>query len=121
MSTPIMDWPAGLPQCFESWSEQAQPVVIRTDQDNGAVKVRRRFTAAVRHVQASMVLDLPDVRRLLSFFEADCKGGVLPFRINDPIKGAEGVFRMRSAPSIANLGPLAATASLELEQLPYWG
>lgn len=119
--TPI-DWPAGLPIRIVYWSEQAQPVTVRTPYDNSAVKVRRRFTGGpIIHVQCTMELRFDYVELLLQFFNVDCQGGVKPFWLVHPQSGDTVDYRMMEAPVSVNLGPLAASVGLKLEHLPYWG
>lgn len=121
MATAILDWPAGAPECAQAWQEQAQPVVVRSEMDSGAPKVRRRFTAPVRLVTVQFDVPLPVARLLRDFHDVDTQGGVLPFRFRSPVTGAVEVFRMTEAPNVQPRDEVGALVSMKWESLPYWG
>lgn len=117
----LVSWPAGVPTYMVSWSEQAQPLTVRTSMDNSAVKVRKRFTGAATHVECATQLTQAHAELLRDFFNIDCQSGVNWFSFVNPMTGDSVTYRMMEAPLISNLGALGATVSMRWEHLPYWG
>src|SRR5262245_41192418 len=113
-----IDWPAELPQCVETWNEQALPVTVRTQFDTGRPKVRRRFTGTIRNVDVSMTMAWDKYERVRDFFDVDCRGGVDFFNFPHPYLLEAQEFRMREAPRISNQSALAITVQMNWEQLP---
>lgn len=110
-------WPAGLPDCAESWEEFDQPVTVRTNMEIGPPKVRRRFTRTMRGVRVSFTMDHAQAMQLRDYFEVDLQGGVLEHSFRHPFRGGVEAFRFVEAPRIANLGALACTVQCSWEQL----
>ncbi len=74
-------WPTSLPQFVltRNYKETAPDLVIRTQMDAGPAKVRRRFTAGVRPMEAMLVLTEDQLIVLDNFYLSDCQGGALSF------------------------------------------
>src|SRR5262245_37436177 len=113
-----VNWPAELPQCAESWNEQAQPVTVRTQFDTGRPAVRRRFTGTIRTIDLTMIMNWTQYERIRDFFDIDTRGGVDMFHFIHPYLRVSQEFRMREAPRIASESALAITVSMAWEQLP---
>lgn len=79
MSVPA--WPPDLPQRFQrdGYSEAAADGRIRQKMEAGPPKVRRRTSAAVRPVSASVVVDDDGLARFNRFWEEEVAQGSLPF------------------------------------------
>lgn len=96
MAIPV--WPSELPQRFlvDGYSEKLRDGRILTKTSAGPGKARRRFSAAVLPVTATMRLDFAAKARLERFWYEDTGGGVLPFILPDqthdglPIPDAAG-------------------------------
>jgi hypothetical protein len=110
-------WPTTLPDCAESWEEQAVPVTIRTSMDVGPPKVRRRYTRTMRNVRVGFTMTHAEAMALREFFEVDTQGGVLEHAFRHPFNNAIESFRFVEPPSIANLGAMACSVSCSWEQL----
>jgi hypothetical protein len=74
-------WPASLPQFVltRNYKESPPDLVIRTKMDAGPAKVRRRFTAGVRPIEAMLVLNGDQLAVLDDFYLTACQGGALSF------------------------------------------
>jgi len=108
-------WPAELPQCLDTYSEQAQPITVRTNVDEGPAKVRRRFSLRVVKAQASVVLRIDQRNVLDSFFYVDLDGGSKRFTFTHPWLGVLKEWRFVEAPSFSNDGPMAVPTSMVWE------
>jgi hypothetical protein len=110
-------WPAGLPDCAQSWEEKDIPVTVRTQMEVGPPKVRRRFTRTMRAVQVGFTMDHAQAMALRDFFEIDLQGGVLEHSFRHPFRGDVESFRFVEAPTITAEGALACVVSCSWEQL----
>jgi|SRR5215510_6048182 len=113
-----IDWPTDLPQCADSWNEQAQPVTVRTQYDTGRPAVRRRFTGTIRNIEVVMTMSWEQFEAIRDFFDIDLRGGVDFFNFVHPYIQESQEFRMREAPRLTSQGALAITASMSWEQMP---
>jgi len=109
-------WPASLPDCPDSWSEQAEPVTVRTQVEEGTPKVRKRFTKRLVRAQVGMTMSIAQRNDLDSFFYVSLDGGVLAFTFRHPWLDTVIPFRMVEAPSFSNIGPLGVAVSMVWEQ-----
>lgn len=112
-----VNWPAGLPDCAETWEEVDQPTTVRTQMQSGPPKVRRRFTRTLRQVRVGFTMNHAQAMQLRDFFELDLQGGVNEHTFRHPFRDALENFRFMEAPRIANLGALACSVSCAWEQL----
>lgn len=114
MATP---WPATLPDCAETWEEQAVPVTVRTAMDVGPPKVRRRYTRTMRNVRVGFTMTHEQAMALRDYFELDLQGGVLEHEFRHPFLDEVQDFRFTEPPAINNMGALACSVSCSWEQL----
>lgn len=82
------DWPSSLPSPGMPLADARQPAVLRSSMDAGPPKQRRRFTAAIRHVDTVLLLTGSDRRTLDDFFIDDLAEGALAFDWTDPASDA---------------------------------
>ncbi len=118
-------WPASLPQhAFLPVTEFRQTAVLRTSMDSGPAKVRKRFTAAVRHLDFDMVLDGTQRATFDTFFATTIDEGATVFDFPDPVDGAtiEVRFRENVSWNQIQVGATGAERSwrgkMKLEVLP---
>ena len=119
MTISIGTRPASLDGCWASWTERANPSVIRTEMSDGTVKVRRRNTGKHRVATVARNFDAQDYQALQDWFTVACQQGVIPTRMTTPY-GADEVWRFTQAPEISWLDPKAFTVSCNIEQLAGW-
>lgn len=118
------DWPATLPQVLPvaGYSETPPDTALRTQMDAGPAKVRRRFTAQVRPINATLILTAAQVQILDDFYVTTLEGGALPFDWIHPRDTASPPtvvqFRFVRPPQYAALEPDIWQAPVELEILP---
>lgn len=121
MSLTIASRPASLDGCFQTWTEQNSPRILRTNMDNPAsVKTRMRFTAPLIKIECSVVLKSALYADFMTWFEVNCKAGILPTRIKRPESGVQIVARFTEPPKIEFLERAAFRANCVFEQLPEW-
>ncbi|KFC73192.1 hypothetical protein FG93_01936 [Bosea sp. LC85] len=115
-------WPATLPQKLQSddYSEQEAENRIRSANDVGPAKVRRRTTANVQPVSGSLIMSLDQKALLKSFVSETLLGGALPFWFPNPNGGADWLVRFADGglPTWAPFGAIEWRASFKLEVLP---
>ena len=113
-------WPASLPQTLlqASYKEMLPRTKIRTEMDAGPPKMRRRYTAAPRPLQATQNLTTTQVTDLKTFHNTTLLGGTLAFDWTDPIAGGTVSFRFVSEPEIVPLSGRYYRAAYELEIMP---
>ena len=119
MAIKIGTRPASIDGCWASWSEKAQPVVIRTDMEDGTVKVRRRSTGKLRVANVSRTFDAKDYQAFQDWFTVACQQGTIPTRVMTPY-GKEEVWRFTEAPQINWVDPKAFDVTCAIEQLSGW-
>ena len=115
---PPITWPASLPDCPDQWSEQAEPVIVRTNVEEATPKVRKRFTKRVVRMQVGMTMNITQRNTLDSFFYTSLDGGVLSFNFRHPWNNVTTAFRMVEAPQFSNDGPMAVVVSMVWEIAP---
>lgn len=92
-------WPIDLPQrAFLPVSEARRPAVLRSPMDAGPDKLRRRFTAAARHLTLSMLLTGEQRAVFDAFYAVDLEEGALTFDWIDPATGETVALRFREPP-----------------------
>ena len=81
----IAIWPQDLPQrvLADGYQEGVRDGRLVQAMDKGPPKMRRRTSAAVKPVQAAMVVDFNGRARFERFWNDDTAGGVLPFYVRD--------------------------------------
>jgi len=113
-------WPPGLPQesLLAGNSETPPNTTLRTQMDTGPAKVRRRYTAAPRQFQRSVMLTESQVSTLDTFYVTTTAGGTSVFTWTHPRTGASVDFRFVSPPVYSALGGDLWRADMSLEILP---
>lgn len=103
---PAAAWPSGIPECFtqETFGSGIGNGLLRTEQDMGPPKVRRRFTAVTRPLVGTVVMTYAQLATLETFIADELVGGSLPFTISSQRGGAD-VLAMFNAESGADLLP----------------
>jgi len=99
-------WPAALEDKLNvaGFQYQIGPTAIRSENDVGLAKVRRRFTKGVDTLSVSINLTYTEFNDLYNFWDVTLNGGVNRFEFDHPFTGALTEFRMVSPPRI---GPRA--------------
>ncbi|KKM24795.1 hypothetical protein LCGC14_1601510 [marine sediment metagenome] len=96
----MVAWPATLPQSpYLKVTETRQSATLRSAMDAGPPKVRRRFTAAVRHIDVVMFLTGPQKTTFDTFFNTTISEGAVSFDWTDPISGGTVSMRFREPPA----------------------
>ena len=118
MSTLV--WPSSLPQrpTVGGYQERFAETTLRTAMDAGTAKVRRRFTAAPRQIEATFKVNAAQTGILKTFFEDTTAGGALPFDWTHPREGTPATFRFLEAPRVAAITGTLFTVAVKLEHLP---
>jgi hypothetical protein len=119
MAITIGTRPASIDGCWASWTEKAEPVVIRTNMEDGTIKVRRRSTGKLRVASVSRTFPATEYQAFQDWFTVACQQGVIPTRVMTPY-GKEEVWRFTEAPQISWADPKAFNVTCALEQLSGW-
>ena len=115
----MVAWPQGLPQApLIGHLERAPNLVVRTSMDAGPAKVRRRFTAGVRALTVTLILDDTQRMTLDQFFVETLAGGALSFDFRVPSTGQTKRVRIVGPPEYGLITPSKWRARLDLEVLP---
>lgn len=104
MPTPV--WPSGLQQYLDanSFSYKNGETVIRSSNDVGPDKIRRRSTRGIDTLQGSIVITVAEYSILFQFYDVDTNGGAVPFEVSHPITGATVEARFTGAPDYRSIG-----------------
>lgn len=113
-------WPGSLPSrpLYDGYQEVLANVVLRTQMDAGAAKVRRRFTAGVRVIRCNISLTSAQKGTLDNFFNDTLDGGSLRFDWVRVDTGATVAYRFTSPPQHVPDGPNLWRTTLQLEWMP---
>lgn len=119
MANPL--WPSTLPPPLadNTTSYQAVSNAIRSNQDAGVAKVRRRFTAVATPFNCSIKLTQAQYATLITFYETTL-ADVLPFDWTDFRTNATATYRFiqRPAGSFQKGSINRWLVTLQLEKLP---
>lgn len=116
MANPV--WPGTLPSYLQEpgYQEKFQDQTVESQMDTGPAKIRRRFTKAIRFIQASMLLTADQVSAFETFWVTTCKGGSIPFDWVHPRTQSTTTFRFRSpAPAYQTVGGVNVQVTFTLE------
>ncbi len=115
----MTDWPAELPAYLlrDGYSESRQEGTVRSNMDQGAAKIRGRYTATVLNITGTVQLTLEQTSVLDAFYRDDIARGSLPFNWFHPRTREAVSMRLVKAPTYTTEG-YAFRAHLELEILP---
>lgn len=94
-------WPGSLPQYMElGLSETRQQGFIRSPNDAGPAKQRKRFTAASRYLTGTMALSKAQRDTFETFYTTTLGEGADEFDMNDPLDFSVKSMRFREAPEM---------------------
>ena len=108
--------PAGL-GCWSTWNESFVDPVIRTDMESGAIKSRRRFTASVRTLEASVRLPKDRYNDFVAWYQVACRSGIVPAELKNPL-GVTEAWAFASPPNISSPDPNVFEATCSFYRLP---
>ena len=112
--------PASISGCFQTWNETQAANTIRTEMENGTVKVRRRTTGIYRKAEVSVTLQGDQYQDFVDWWNVNSQQGAIPTYVVTPY-GTEEVWRIAEPPAIewiqAGQKP-AFRASMKIERLP---
>ena len=88
-------WPITLPQVplYQGFAQTEKTATIRSPMGYGPAKVRRRTTAAIQPVNASLMLSTTEKDTLLNFYDVTVRGGSDRFNWIDHLTGATVEYR----------------------------
>jgi len=111
-------WPdeLGCP-LLDGYSEQQNPVTIRSEYDVGPAKVRRRYTTPVTLVSAKIAVNRAQADELLRFFNVRLMGGVERFKMQSPLDLKDHEFRFVNPPAFSALSATHFSVTLDLERI----
>lgn len=102
----LITWPVTIPQkpIPEGYSVKGKDLVIRTQMDEGDIKVRKRFSDNTEFREVSFIMDTTQKNVFKSFYE-NTTGGALRFDWVDPEDGVTVYeWRFASTPSYMIIG-----------------
>lgn len=116
---PDVYWPAGLQQKLNvaEFSFKIGNTTVKSDNDVGPAKVRRRSTKSIDIFSCSINLDYDEYQDFYDFFNVDINGGATEFIFNHPFTGDPTYFRMIDEPSLRPLGGRVFSVSMNWEQV----
>lgn len=121
----MVAWPGSLPQyAYLPVSETRQSATLRSNMESGPPKVRRRFTAAMRHLDFDMAFDGTQKATFDTFFNTTLSEGAVSFDFPDPVSGNTIGVRFREPVSWQQTQTGATSAErswrgkMKLEVLP---
>jgi hypothetical protein len=112
-----VSWPGALPQQPGDYSEQKQPVTIRTQPDEGPSKSRRRFTKALTKGKMGFLLTNEQAVILDDFWTNQCQSGAVKCLFRHPWRGTMLEMIFPDAPDMTSDGPLTVKVNLNVEYL----
>lgn len=90
----------GTELCFARWSEDQKSNVIQTEQEDGSIMVRRRFTGKWRMIEISVNYDANKYTDFVTFFDTTLKQGIDATWVKTPYGKIEA-WRFASTPGIS--------------------
>lgn len=113
-------WPSQLQQFMNSdgFDYKIGDTTVRSDNDTGPAKIRRRFTVPVDTMSTGIVMTYDQWDVLNEFYNVDLNGGVNRFEWTHPFSGDTVEFRFLEAPTMRPLGGNNFVVSLRLEIMP---
>lgn len=112
-------WPGSLQQYLsqENFGLDVGPTTIRSQNEIGPDKVRRRSTRGIDKISGSIFLTVAEYSVFRTFFDTTVNGGVTSFTALHPITGITSNFRFVGTPSVRNIGGGAFVCSFAWEDL----
>ena len=113
-------WPVTLQDTMneEGFSYQDGETRIRSENDFGIPKVRRRFTKAIDTVSVTINLTQAQYSTFRNFFDVSLNGGVNVFDFVNPLTGLTEEFRFVSPPTYRSIGGGNFVVAMQWEKLP---
>ena len=109
-------WPVTLPVGPQSFQQQPdESGVIRTQPDNGPVKMRRRFTKIPVRGTMAFTMSIAQRNIFKNFYENQLNWGTERFNFFHPWDQVVRDFRITKPYSESANGPLAVDISIEFE------
>ena len=94
-------WPASLDQTvLANLTRQRQSAKLRSSVDVGPAKQRKRYTAAVKQFQASMLMTGTQLATFDAFYENDIGQGALSFDWINPVTDVTASLRFHDEPQV---------------------
>ena len=116
-----IQWPAGLQQKLDSdsFQETLSNTILRSDNDLGPAKVRRRHTKGVKEWTVSIKVSISEYSTFTTFYNTTLAGGSLRFEFPHPITAATELARIVDPPTIQPLnGGIVFKVNMKWEILP---
>ena len=112
-------WPVTLQDKVneDSFAHQIGETVLRSSNETGPVKVRRRFTRPINTFNVSIDLTVAEYSTFYYFYNTTLNGGVTPFDFVNPITGVLNEYRFTGAPAFSSLGGGHFRVTMGWEQL----
>lgn len=111
--------PSSISGCWQTWTDQDTPQLIRSSMDSQFVKVRRRTTGLQRTASVTATYPRSVYQDFVDWFRVYCQTGVMPTVIVEP-SGVESVWRFVEPPVIEWLDANAFRVSCTFEKMPGW-
>lgn len=113
-------WPLNLPDTVdaESFALKKGSTTIRSENDIGLAKVRRRFTKGIDVMTFQFTMTAAQYAIFDEYYEIDLNGGANTFSFNHPITGVESEFRIISEPDCKPKGGEYFTVTMQVEKMP---
>lgn len=117
---PIASWPATMNQVVDGdqFSYTFGNTTQKTEQQNGAVKRRRKFTKRIDGVAGKMTVPYSLFDTFETFYNVTINGGIDAFTMTHPITGASATFKFASEPVITHKGGINFNLQIVLELQP---
>ena len=94
-----VDIPYGLSGCWSSWRETSVDNTIRTQFEDGTIRVRRRFTSRQRVADVSVNLRATEYQTFVDWYEIDQQQGTRATMVVEP-NGQKSAWLFAGPPSI---------------------
>lgn len=106
-------WPSTLPQGPAAFSEKPGEI-LRTPNDSGPSKRRKRFTKNPVAVQMEFILTMAQKNTLEAFINSSLSGGVIEFTFKHPWTQTNKNFKFNSV-AYSNENTIGVRASIQAE------
>ena len=113
-------WLVTLPQLIdaESFGLKKGETVLRSENDIGLAKVRRRFTKGVDILSVSFTMTTAQLALFEDFFDVDLNGGATTIAFDHPITGVPSEFRIVGTPDYKPRGGEYFVVTMQWELIP---
>lgn len=112
-------WPLALQQNVNQagFQESFGETTIRSNNDIGPVKVRRRSTRPIDTYTTNILVTASEYSVFKTFYNTTINGGSGTFTFNHPITGVLSEWRMSTPPSLSTIGFNTYNISMTWEYL----